>query len=375
MQIHGADPVVIGCVSAVFAAEDMVLLVAVTAGHMPALRAGLGGVGRIDCDNGLTILKGLVDQLLLQVIIGPGDRDIPVPDTDTFGGRADAGQILQDEEGTLGVVLSECLADAVIHITHETVFSLADGFEPPSGGWGLHLLQLPAKGLVVGALLLDGRTGEEGAPAFAVISSYQEADPPVDTDDVRDIGGGDLVELLRHRDVEKEPAVLIYQLRGAETPVDIDALCEEGDLDPSLQGTYGEQGPVPVQRIVPVPDEIHLRLVEADPDPVVLTGQDSLVSGDDGAQDRLGHLGTQAETPADGAIELPVQGTEAQVMEEEDMARHEITGSRIGVHGIDQKLSVLLIRKDLQFGGKCLFHRTIIPQRRDKRKHMFAIIH
>ena len=62
-------------------------------------------------------------------------------------------------------------------------------------------------------------------------------------------------------------------------------------------------------------------------------------------------------------------------MEEEDMARHEITGSRIGVHGIDQKLSVLLIRKDLQFGGKCLFHRTIIPQRRDKRKHMFAIIH
>ena len=145
MQIHCADPVVVGRVSAGLAEEEMLLLVAVSPGHVPAFGTGLGGVGRIDSDHGLMVLQGFIGQLLLQITVSPGDQDITVSDTDPLGGRADAGQVLQNEEGALGVVLSECLADAVIHITHETVFSLADGFEPPSGGWGLHLLELTAK--------------------------------------------------------------------------------------------------------------------------------------------------------------------------------------------------------------------------------------
>ena len=127
MQIHGADPVVVGRVSAGLAAEEMPLLVAVSPGHVPAFGTGLGCVGRIDSDNGLTVLQGFICQLLFQIIVGPGDRDITVFDTDTFGGRAYAGQILQNEERAFGIVTDECLADAMVDIAYKTVLSLTDG--------------------------------------------------------------------------------------------------------------------------------------------------------------------------------------------------------------------------------------------------------
>ena len=132
MQIHCADPVVVGRVSAGLAEEEMLLLVAVSPGHVPAFGTGLGGIGRIDSNNGLMVLQGFIGQLLLQIMVGPGDQDITVSDTDPLGGRADAGQVLQNEKSALGVVTDECLADAMVDITYETVLSLTDGLQSPS---------------------------------------------------------------------------------------------------------------------------------------------------------------------------------------------------------------------------------------------------
>ena len=62
------------------------------------------------------VLQGFIGQLLLQIMVSPGDQDITVSDTDPLGGRADAGQVLQNEEGALGMVTDECLADAMVDI-------------------------------------------------------------------------------------------------------------------------------------------------------------------------------------------------------------------------------------------------------------------
>ena len=367
MQIHGADPVVVGCVSAGLAAEDVILLVAVSSGDVSALGTCLRGICRIDSDNGLTVLQSLVKQLPLKIIVGPGDRNVPVSEPNTFGGRADAGQIFQDEERALRMVMDECLTDAVIHIMHPTVFSLTDGLESSSGGGGLHPLQLTAQVLVVSTFLLDNGTGEKAAFPFAVVGCCQETDPAVDADDVRDIRGGDLIDLFCHRDMEKELAVLTDQLRRAEVTARIDTLCKEGDFDPSLQGVDGEQGLITDQRVISVPYEIKLCSFELRPDPLVLVRLDGLIPGHDRAQDRLGHLGAQAESLADGVIEFTLQRSDAQIVEQEDIARDEIAGSGVGMHGIDQKLCIRWIWKDLQFCSKCLFHSKIISRKQAKR--------
>ena len=319
MQIHCADPVVVGRVSAGLAEEEMLLLVAVSLGHVPAFGTGLGGVGWIDSDHGLMVLQGFIGQLLLQIMVSPGDQDITVSDTDPLGGRADAGQVLQNEEGALGMVTDECLADAMVDIAYETVLSLTDSSQSPSGGWGLHLLQLLSQGLVVSALLLDSGAGEEGAFSFAVIGGGKKADAPVDAYDVRDIGGGDLIDLLGHGDMEEELAVLIDEPGCTEAATDIDAFGEEGNFDPSLQGANGKQSLIAGKGVVPVPDQIQLRLAKTRPDPAVLIGQDGLIPCYDRTQDRLGHLSPQAEALTDQMIQFPVERSEAKIMELEDI--------------------------------------------------------
>ena len=345
----------------------MLLLVTVGMQHMPALRAGLGCICRIDKDNGLMVFQSLVDKLLRQVIEGPGYGYVPVFHPYPFGDGADAGKILKNEECALGIVTDECLADAVIHITHPTVFSLSDGFQSPSGGRGLHLLELTAKIFVAGALLFHGSAGEERGLSPAVAGRGKEADPAVDADDVRDVGWRQHLDFLRHRDVEKEPAVLTDELRRAEAAVHIHAFGVERDFDPSLQGVDRKQGPSFVQGIVPVPDKIELGEIEARPDPFMLRGEDAFVPADDRPDDGLRHLRAQAELLPDHPVQVTVQGGDAQITEQEDVARDEITCSGIGVHGIDQKLFVCRIRKDLQFCGECLFHALIIPQKVVKR--------
>ena len=242
MQVHGCDPVVVGLVPAVFAAEDVVLPVAVAPGGVTAYGTPLGGIGRIDGDNGLPVLQGFVDQFLLKVRIGPGDGNVAILHPYPLGGCADVRQVFQDEERAFGVLFSKCLADAVIHITHPTVLSLTDGFEPPPGRGRPYPLQLAAERLEMRPLLLDGRAGEKGTASFIIIGDGKEPDPPVDADDVCDLGGGDHLDVSGHGDMEKEPAVFIDELRRAEAAVDVCTPGAEGHLDPSLQGVDGKEG-------------------------------------------------------------------------------------------------------------------------------------
>ena len=164
------------------------------------------------------------------------------------------------------------------------------------------------------------------------------------------------------------------QFRCPKAAVDVHALSMEGDLDPALQGVDREQGPVPVQGVVPVPDKIQLGTTELRFDPLVLIREDGLVPGYDRAQDRLGHLGAQAEALADQVIQFTVQRADAQVVELVDIVRDQVTGSAVGMHGIDQELCVRRIWKDLEFCGESLFHGYIIPQEQAKRNMCLYLI-
>lgn len=101
---------------------------------MATHRTALAGVGRRDAENLLAVKTRLVGELRPEVMIGPADADVTVPDLHAFGLRPHALQVLQDEERPLGVRLHECLRDAVIDITHPAVLSGANALEPTPGG-------------------------------------------------------------------------------------------------------------------------------------------------------------------------------------------------------------------------------------------------
>ncbi|MBQ6401230.1 MAG: hypothetical protein IJI20_02975, partial [Firmicutes bacterium] len=65
-------------------------------------------------------------------------------------------------------------------ITHPTVLSLTDGFEPPPGRGRPYPLQLAAERLEMRPLLLDGRAGEKGTASFLLIGDGKEPDPPIE---------------------------------------------------------------------------------------------------------------------------------------------------------------------------------------------------
>ena len=132
MQIHSPNAVIVGLVAAVPAAEKMQFLITVCPFRMAAFRAGLACIRRIYLSHKLTVLKCLVKQFLLQVIIRPGYRNIPVFDGHSFCCRPDAFQVFNNEQSAFGVGLDECLRDAVVYVLHPTVFSLADGLDPSS---------------------------------------------------------------------------------------------------------------------------------------------------------------------------------------------------------------------------------------------------
>ena len=84
----------------------------------------------------------------------PGYRDITVFALYPLSLRAYAGKILKNEHSAFGIRLSECLADAVIDVTHPTVLSLTECPHAASGARGLPMLELLAKLLIVSALSL-----------------------------------------------------------------------------------------------------------------------------------------------------------------------------------------------------------------------------
>ena len=129
MQIHRCYPVIVGSITAFAAPEEMVRLVTACLVSSPAYRTHLGCVCRIHLDDHLASQSSFIHDLLFKIIVRPGYRDITVFAFDPLSLRAYAGKILKNEHSAFGIMLSECLADAVIDVTHPTVLSLTDGLE------------------------------------------------------------------------------------------------------------------------------------------------------------------------------------------------------------------------------------------------------
>ena len=270
LEVHRTDAVIIRGIAACGAFECVCLMVPAFPVHMAAYGAYLAGVGRVNQKHGASEPRGLVGELLLEVVISPAYLCVTVLHPYAFCGAPDARKVFQHKERTLGVIADECLRDTMVHIVHPTVFSLPDGTDPVSCGRCLTDLELAAQLLVMGAFLLDLCAGMEGGLP-AVVCGHKEAYAAVDADhpdvtgrfrNVRDLNG--------HRYVQEELAMLKDKLCGAELRAvrerPVHGLGMEGALDTSLQRVDAEEPfgliGVPYKGVVPVPYKAELRGTE-----------------------------------------------------------------------------------------------------------------
>ena len=70
-DVHCSDPVIVRGISAVSAAEYMLVLVSVASLSMSAYGTSLGSVFRIHPDDFLTVFQSLVDKFLLEIMVCP----------------------------------------------------------------------------------------------------------------------------------------------------------------------------------------------------------------------------------------------------------------------------------------------------------------
>lgn len=126
IQVDCGYPVVIRLVPAAFAGKQMLPFVPVGSFRMPATGAPLTGIRSQHFNNQLLVVLSFVDQFLLQVIIGPADRNVAVFPLNPLGCGPDTGQIFQNKHRIFRIGLNECLTDAVVEIPHPTVFSFSD---------------------------------------------------------------------------------------------------------------------------------------------------------------------------------------------------------------------------------------------------------
>lgn len=107
-------------------------LIPVRLAYCAAFRAGLTRITRVNHDDGMPGFLGLVFDHLAELVKRPTDLHIPVLYADFFGCVTNALKGFQREERGLGLSADECLRDLMIHVSHPTVFSLADVPEPAS---------------------------------------------------------------------------------------------------------------------------------------------------------------------------------------------------------------------------------------------------
>lgn len=99
MQIHASNAVVVGCIAALLAPEQVEAFIPVALFDVSALGTSLAGVGRIHLDYFAAGPGCLILELLAQVVESPADTDIAVLGAYPLCGRADAGQVFQHKLG------------------------------------------------------------------------------------------------------------------------------------------------------------------------------------------------------------------------------------------------------------------------------------
>ena len=240
------------------------MLVTVRTFRVPTLWALLAGVRGIHLDDLLMVQLRLVDEFLLQVVERPRHHHVPVAHAHLLGGVPDAGEVFEHEYGAGRIVGYECLGDAMVHIIHPTVFSIAYPLQAPSRARRALLLQLLAQVLVVGALGFHLAAGHEPAPTLAVVGGDKEVDATVDADHVVHV----LVVQFGHfqcdGDVQVVLAVFLHELGGSQLVRTVQVLFHaslaKAHLDAPLKRVHTER--VALERVVAAVAQVELRLAE-----------------------------------------------------------------------------------------------------------------
>ena len=216
----------------------------------------------------------------------------------------------------------------------------------------------------MGPFLLHLCTGMESGLS-SVVCGRKETDPAVNADYPGMAGG---IRCVWHfngdRHMEKELVMLIDKLRGAKLSAvrkcPFHCISMETAFDTALKGTYTEELfsliIIPNEGIIPVPDkaelwsaelrhDISMALLPAEPFAMpFLVCPDRLIGGDHGTCNTCSHLGRECIGAAAGTVNSVMYPDLAQrhgvVMH---IGRDKRAGSRISLHGIEQKLSVLLL--------------------------------
>ena len=275
-------------------------------------RTTLASVRGINLDNPLTSQCSLVGEFLLQVIIGPTYRYVTVFSPDSFRGAADALQIFKHKQCPDRTRGHECLRDAVIHITHPTVFSVTYPFEAASRGRRSALLEAFPHCCVLCTFMLD----TSAAVHHRLCPVICDCNLPYATVDSYDNG-----HVVRFRNLDStcngnvqetatglikdEPCCSKFVCRAGNDLIKRIPFGEIADPDTSVKCIDGESlwhyGPVAV------PDQVALRHSEANKSQFMSVGLYRPVFGRHSPDNRLGHLRLQVKLRTKHSIQRIMQ--------------------------------------------------------------------
>ena len=131
-DVHGRRTVVVGAEAALRTDVFVPVPVSGVLVYVAAVRACPACVRRIDVDHAYPLGGRPVFDLRLQVVVRPGYVQVAVLALHHFRGGADAGEVLQDYDGTGFETGHECLGDARIGVVHPAGFSVPDALQPSS---------------------------------------------------------------------------------------------------------------------------------------------------------------------------------------------------------------------------------------------------
>ena len=319
-------------------------------------RTPLTGVFRIHLDDLLAGKDGFVRQLLLQVVVRPANIDISVFRPYALGRSADARKVFKHEQRSCGIGIGECLGNAVIHITHPSVLSLADHLEAMTGRWCSSLLEFAPKYKELCMSCFNTASLDESR-LLSVICHDRLADAAVNANDFDGLVRN--VDSLGYRDMQEATSLVVNdKFRCPETCLRIRKviLPEELESESDAKGIYGKH----TLRIGPVPPshEVTLRSAETDTRPFMAVTTDCSVLGDDGLENGLRHLGFQLILRTQALIQGFIQRIDLLIACVKDIIRNKVAGITIGRSRLCEHIPIGIARHQTYF-KRCrdfLFH-------------------
>ena len=125
-DIHGSDPIIIGCISTAITCIQMLVMITVGLPYASAFWTSLACIFGRYMDDLASCKMGLIRQKLFQLGKGPRYLLVPLIFSDFFCSRTDICQVFEHEQRVRTKMIGECLRQTMIYICHITVLSLPD---------------------------------------------------------------------------------------------------------------------------------------------------------------------------------------------------------------------------------------------------------